>query len=494
MDNLVDLVYTPKNQWDSRARNAFDGALKARFLRVGDLTDRKGDEKRFQLRVNSDQNPGAVPYAALIPPEQELSGPYGGMSFVLFPADEANKPALIAMVIGTNGLAPDEAILGRPGHARKCAAIASWLNRRGSGAFAWAKNDPVRIDLPLPAAVESQLEAWNGASKKYGNVLYAVFVPPTDRSDVSDSFVGEAMAAFVDLFFAERRIGLKKEAMEDAERIRRAWLAKVLPTADDERVAGLLRSRRFVVIEGPPGTGKTEMARRLKRIEYGDRGRIVQFHPGTTYESFVGGLAPQDGGAMGFTFSACAGHLIEAVLEARANPDKRFLLVIDEINRADLAKVLGEAIYLFEPTQPDRSVKLQYAFPELGRELSLPANLDVIGTMNSADRSIAILDIAVRRRFAFVPLWPQIEVVEKVSGDRLRTAFHDLLMLFVEHASDDALPLMPGHSYFMGGDHNANELLETGVRPLLEEYLAQGYVAGFADEIRAYIDSINQGA
>jgi 5-methylcytosine-specific restriction protein B len=132
------------------------------------------------------------------------------------------------------------------------------------------------------------------------------------------------------------------------------------------------------------------MARRLKRTAYGDRGRIVQFHPGTTYESFVGGAAPQDGGAMGFTFRPCEGHLIQAVLEARANPDKRFLLVIDEINRADLAKVLGEAIYLFEATQPDRSVKLQYDFPVLGRELSLPPNLDVIGTMNSADRSIAI--------------------------------------------------------------------------------------------------------
>lgn len=461
---------------------------------MGDLTDRKGDEKRFQLRVNSDQKDGAVPYAALIPSEQELSGPYGGMSFVLFPADETGKPALIAMVIGTNGLAPDEAILGRPGHARKCAAIASWLNRRASGVFAWAKSDPVRIDLQLPAAVENELEAWNGASKKYGKVVYAVFVSPKDRTDESDSIVRDAIAAFVDLFFDERRIGLKKDAMEDAERIRRSWLAKILPTADDAWVAGLLRSRRFVVIEGPPGTGKTELARRLKRLEYGDRGRIVQFHPGTTYESFVGGLAPQEGGTMGFTFRASAGHLIEAVLEARANPEKRFLLMIDEINRADLAKVLGEAIYLFEPTQPDRSVKLQYAFPELGRELSLPANLDVIGTMNSADRNIAILDIAVRRRFAFVPLWPQIEVVEKASGDRLRRAFHSLLMLFVEHASDDALPLMPGHSYFIGDDDKANELLVTGVRPLLEEYLAQGYVAGFADEIRAYIDSISQGA
>ena len=266
MSDLLDLVYTPKNQWDSAARNAFDIALKARFLRVGDLTDRKGDEKRFQLRVNSDQKDGAVPYAALIPSEQELSGPYGGMSFVLFPADETGKPALIAMVIGTNGLAPDEAILGRPGHARKCAAIASWLNRRASGVFAWAKSDPVRIDLQLPAAVENELEAWNGASKKYGKVVYAVFVSPKDRTDESDSIVRDAIAAFVDLFFDERRIGLKKDAMEDAERIRRSWLAKILPTADDAWVAGLLRSRRFVVIEGPPGTGKTELARRLKRI------------------------------------------------------------------------------------------------------------------------------------------------------------------------------------------------------------------------------------
>jgi 5-methylcytosine-specific restriction protein B len=185
---------------------------------------------------------------------------------------------------------------------------------------------------------------------------------------------------------------------------------------------------------------------------------------------------------------------MQAAIAARDNPRKRFLLLIDEINRADLGKVLGEAIYLFEPNHPDRSVQLQYEFAGVGDRFSLPENLDVLGTMNSADRSIAILDVAVRRRFAFVALWPQLQVVEKLSGELLSTAFRRLLMVFFEHASEDALPLVPGHAYFLGDDKQAPTILSTGVRPLLEEYLAQGYVAGFADEIRAYLDSIAQQA
>lgn len=112
--------------------------------------------------------------------------------------------------------------------------------------------------------------------------------------------------------------------------------------------------------------------------------------------------------------------------------------------------------------------------------------------MNSADRSIAILDVAVRRRFAFVPMWPQLKVVEQHSESILRSAFHELLSIFIEHASDDALPLMPGHAYFLGKDDDAPSRLANEVRSLLEEYRAQGYVAGFADEIRAYIDRIAQ--
>lgn len=491
MQTLVELLYAPRNEWSDRARHAFSDALRERYPRIPDITDRKNDERRFQLRVNGDTKDGAVPYAALIAPDQELSGGYGGMSFVLFPADEAGSPALLAMVVGTNGLAPDEAILGRPGHARKCAAIAAWLNGRVGGS-AWAKRDPVRIDIDAPRSLSQSLAAWSGSFAKYGRVIYATFAPPRVRSAAGDGVVTDALASFIDLFFDERRIEPKKAFQDHAEEVRRAWMARVLPATSDEEVRELLDRRRFVVIEGPPGTGKTELATRLLTGTYGGHGRVIQFHPGTTYESFIGGLAPHDGGALGFTFRPTGGHLMEAAAEAARDPQKPYLLVIDEINRADLAKVLGEAIYLLEPGRPDREIHLAHAFESHGRKLKLPPNLHVLGTMNSADRSIAILDVAVRRRFAFVPLWPQLSVVEAHSGPALQKSFHDVLSLFVEHASDDALPLVPGHAYFLGTDAEARSRMATGVRPLLEEYLAQGYVAGFADEVRAFLDRITQ--
>jgi len=108
--------------------------------------------------------------------------------------------------------------------------------------------------------------------------------------------------------------------------------------------------------------------------------------------------------------------------------------------------------------------------------------------MNSADRSIAIVDVAVRRRFAFVKLWPQLGVIEEHGCKFMEKAFVDLTTIFVEHANRDAFDLVPGHSYYLERDETAaRQRLQVTLAPLLEEYLAQGYVAGFAEPIRSYL-------
>ncbi len=181
---------------------------------------------------------------------------------------------------------------------------------------------------------------------------------------------------------------------------------------------------------------------------------------------------------------------MESAAAALDNPSKKYLLHIDEINRADLGKILGEAIYLLEPEPGfERKIDLPYDFGKpFHRTFFLPPNLHILGTMNSADRSIAIVDVAVRRRFAFVPLWPSMQVVDQHGCLRTQKAFRDLISIFVEHASDDALSLVPGHSYFLAKDEAAaTSNLRTNLAPLLQEYLAQGYVTGFAESIRSYL-------
>jgi 5-methylcytosine-specific restriction protein B len=298
----------------------------------------------------------------------------------------------------------------------------------------------------------------------------------------------------LDIMFQERGHAQLKEFQDDALAIQSSWFAHLMPLTTRDDVVALLKTRRYAVIQGPPGTGKTRMARQMLVEDYGGVGETIQFHPNTTYENFVGGLAPvhenHDGnGSLGFRFAPKPGFLMEAAARAVENPTQNYLLHVDEINRADLGKILGEAIYLFEPDpESRREISLAYDFGKpFFRKLHLPDNLHVLGTMNSADRSIAILDVAVRRRFAFLSLWPSSTVVEEHGCELSKKAFQELVTIFIEHAPDDALALVPGHSYFLGRDEGrARTNLKTSLLPLLTEYLAQGYVSGFAEPIRAY--------
>jgi 5-methylcytosine-specific restriction enzyme B len=237
------------------------------------------------------------------------------------------------------------------------------------------------------------------------------------------------------------------------------------------------------------------MARELIEKQYSGRGRTIQFHANSTYEDFVGGLAPEhDAGNLGFRFAPKKGHLITAVENAE-KVSGNYLLHIDEINRADLSKVLGEAIYLLEADEDaPREINLSYDFgAPINDRLRLPKNLHIIGTMNTADRSLAVVDVAIRRRFAFQKMWPQMNVVvQQAACETMQKAFRDLVTIFVEHANDESFDLMPGHSYFLEQDEGkARQRLKVTLKPLIEEYLAQGYVASFAEPLRSYLQWID---
>lgn len=186
-------------------------------------------------------------------------------------------------------------------------------------------------------------------------------------------------------------------------------LADTLMFEEDflREVVDLIEDKRQVIFYGPPGTGKTYVALQLAKLlaESPQRVRLVQFHPAYTYEDFVEGYRPAPiGGNPGFKLAE--GPIRAMAREASASPDERFVLVIDELNRGNPAKVFGELYFLLE--YREHAVRLQYS----ESDFILPKNLLIIGTMNSADRTIALMDAALRRRFYFVGFYPDREPVQ----------------------------------------------------------------------------------
>lgn len=245
-----------------------------------------------------------------------------------------------------------------------------------------------------------------------------------------------------------------------------------------------LRQADNLILYGPPGTGKThEMQRRMKQaLANGEVCEFVAFHPNYSYEDFVGGLRPRaTPNGQGLVVDYQIGPFLRLCERAHRAPSERFTLFIDEINRANVAKVFGELIALIEPSKRvraggrPRGVKaddsLWITVPGLPDPLGVPHNLDIVATMNTADRSIAMMDIALRRRFRFQECPPEPKHIEPamvgaVDLPVLLQRLNDRLEYLLDR--DHTI----GHAVFMGITSLAElqQVLAQRVIPLLQEY------------------------
>ena len=236
----------------------------------------------------------------------------------------------------------------------------------------------------------------------------------------------------------------------------------------------LLDDKRQVIFQGPPGTGKTYVARKLAECLAGSRDhvRLVQFHPSYAYEDFVQGYRPTVDDEGRASFKLRDGPLVQMADKARREPEAKHFLVIDEINRGNLAKVFGELYFLLE--YRDEPMQLQYS----DEPFKLPDNLCIVGTMNTADRSIALVDLALRRRFHFVEFHPDKPPVEGLLRRRLDDNTEgmrwvaDIVDLANEKLENREAAIGP--SYFMQDDLTEEKVRltwEHNVLPYIEEQL-----------------------
>ena len=181
-----------------------------------------------------------------------------------------------------------------------------------------------------------------------------------------------------------------------------------------ERLLELLRNRKNLILQGPPGTGKTWLAKRLAFALMGERNeervRAVQFHPNLSYEDFVRGWRPMGDGKL----ALADGVFMQSIRSASEDASGKVVVVIEELNRGNPAQIFGELLTLLDPDKRTPRDAIELCYPDSDGKRNpvyIPKNLYVIGTMNIADRSLALVDLALRRRFAFVTLEPKLGAV-----------------------------------------------------------------------------------
>ncbi|MBU5337014.1 AAA family ATPase [Intestinibacter bartlettii] len=284
----------------------------------------------------------------------------------------------------------------------------------------------------------------------------------------------------------------EKDIIKDSEETytKQDFLEEVYITEKEYNfLVRLLDRKKNIILTGAPGIGKTFLSKRLAYSILGkkddDKVKFVQFHQNYSYEDFIMGYKPSKEG-----FELKYGVFYNFCKKAERNPNNKYFFIIDEINRGNLSKIFGELMMLIENNYRGQNINLAYG----GECFSVPKNIYIIGIMNTADRSIAMIDYALRRRFSFFDLKPAFEnerfmdYIKGLNSEKFITLVEKVKLLNKEIKEDFSLGegFCIGHSYFFSDeiskessldeiDMYIEEIIEFDIIPLLKEYWFDDY-------------------
>ena len=420
----------------------------------------------IRTNLQSEAFTSGTAYFGFLNPEEETSGPYSDFSFVVFPDLVDVTTCVVCLAVGSSGFRNDYQLAALPGLRRM------FLKLKGQNTFFKTSFDDIEnTSTDLLKEIRASHTQLVSVIEKYKTVLPASCIVNLQEEEGINTIY-----AWLATYAKIRSWGTKENKKQVDAYLSSIPSSRV--TDETKEIKELLERRKYIVLLGAPGTGKTYTALNIAKGYH--QTFFEQFHAETTFSDFVYGIEPNMSVGMSQPqFKAKKGVLYQAIKYASKNEKEKVLLIIDEINRANLSNVLGPVFYLFEYQSGMRNVEISVGDMTLTK---LPDNLHVIATMNTADRSLAVVDFALRCRFAWYTLRPH-EITPGSGKKFMEGSYKKIADIFFQYATDDELNLQPGQSYFIVTKQatvlekeEMKERMIYELMPLIKEYLAERYL------------------